>query len=517
MPTTAWSTMRQDILRPLGLITGSTTTNISGSNTNVIDTEITRRFPVDDYFNNRWFLQLTGTSTDNLNNVRRVINYTKSSGTLECAGASGNNWPASESGSITYELSTFHPDDVKDAYNEAREIVFPDISMVRDIETVVTGLNQYTYTLPSTIRRVDRVYRGNRRNADSGDNLLLNGDFEDWTTVSTALNEDLDDSETGVDVDDGSVFTTADFIIVDNEVMDITGISTNTLTVTRAYQGSTAATHDDNTSVYKVSADNWSVTGSGATVNQEKQTTSPVNYAILSGNNSARLYVPGSTAVTLVQTFSSISSDYTAVATEGMEANLSAWVYCNTPSRVYLTIDGDVDSTAHGGTGWELMTASNDLDGTDESTVIGISVSSGASIPVFIDEIWMTLGQSEMIDVPYNELRNWDHVPPAEGASNGGVIRFQETLPDKYRIRIVGRDLLTAASTDAGTVEIDGELLHPVYDKVRQLLCLRMAAGNPDSNWTEMARQFEASYVRAVEGDLVKIKTPPVAVPRMVF
>jgi len=44
-----------------------------------------------------------------------------------------------------------------------------------------------------------------------------------------------------------------------------------------------------------------------------------------------------------------------------------------------------------------------------------------------------------------------------------------------------------------------------------------MAAGNPDNKWTEMARQFEESYVRAVEGNLVKVKTPPVAVPRMVF
>ena len=52
--------------------------------------------------------------------------------------------------------------------------------MVRDIETIVTGLNQHAYTLPSSIRRVDREYRRNRRNADSGDNLLLNGDFEDW-------------------------------------------------------------------------------------------------------------------------------------------------------------------------------------------------------------------------------------------------------------------------------------------------------------------------------------------------
>ena len=59
MPTTAWSTMRQDILRPLGLITGSTTTNISSGNVNVLDTKLTKRFPVDDYFNNRWYVHLT--------------------------------------------------------------------------------------------------------------------------------------------------------------------------------------------------------------------------------------------------------------------------------------------------------------------------------------------------------------------------------------------------------------------------------------------------------------------------
>ena len=446
MPTTAWSTMRQDILRPLGLITGSTTTNISNGNVNVLDTKLTKRFPVDDYFNNRWYVHLTTTSGDNAGDIRRVTDYVQSSGTITGGGA---NWAANESGEINFELSTFHPDDVKEAYNEARELVFPDISMVRDIETIVTGLNQYTYTLPSTIRRVDRVYRGNRRNADSGDNLLLNGDFEDWTSAT--------------------------------------------------------------------SSDYWSVTGAGASMNQEAQTSNPENYAVLHGDNSLRLVVPGSTAVTLVQTYDSTLSRYTAVATQGMEANVSAWVYATVASRVSLTIDGAVQSDTHGGTGWELLKGSQILTQTDTEAAVGLSITSGSAMAVFVDEAWMTLGQSEMVDVPYSELRNWDHVPPAEGASNGGVIRFQETLPDKYRIRIVGRDLLTAASTDAGTVEIDGELLHPVYDKTRQLLCLRMAAGNPDSNWTEMARQFEASYVRAVEGDLVKIKTPPVAVPRMVF
>ena len=89
----------------------------------------------------------------------------------------------------------------------------------------------------------------------------------------------------------------------------------------------------------------------------------------------------------------------------------------------------------------------------------------------------------------------------------------------KHRIRVVGRDMLTAVSAEASTVEVDGDLIQPLYDKVRQLIALRMASGNisPNSNWTEMARQYEESYVRAVEGNLVKVKSPPTLVPRMVF
>ena len=443
MPTTAWSTMRQDILRPLGLITGSTTTNIT-TNQNIDSTNVTDRFPVDDYFNNRWFIQIT--SGNNAGKIRRVTDFQASNHRIVVTVAA----LSAESGSVNFELSTFHPDDTKDAYNEAREIVFPDIATVVDIETIITGENQYTYTLPSTIRRVDRVYRGNRRNADSGNNLLLNADFEDW---------DADQLTPG-------------------------------------------------------SQNNWTLAGSGATFNKEAQTSNPENYLVLHGNNSGRLAV-ASVNTTLVQTFTPASSSYTTLPTEGQEVNLSAWVYCNTSGRVKLYIE-DVVGSFHGGTGWEYMKASANLAYNATTAVVGVHVTA-SNLAVYIDEIWMTMGQSEMMDVPYNELRNWDHVPPASGASDGGVIRFQDYMPDKYRIRIVGRNILTAASTDAGTVEVDGELLHPVYDKVRQLLCLRMAAGNPDSNWTEMARQFEASYVRAVEGDLVKIKTPPVAVPRMVF
>ena len=443
MPTTAWSTMRQDILRPMGLVTGTVSTNLSSGNASLIDALLTRRFSVNDYFNNRWFANITSQANDG--QIRRITDYVGSSGTITVAGA---NWSNDPSNAATYELSAVDPSDVLSLYNEAREQVFPDISLVRDLETIITGNRQHTYTLPSTMRRIDRVYLGNRRTAESGDNLLLNGDFEDWASTT--------------------------------------------------------------------SCDNWAIAGSGASVHQEVQTTNPENYGVLYGDNSARVLVPSSVVTTLLQTYDSTSSSYTAVATEGQECNLAAWVYCTTASRVSLYIGSALTAT-HSGTGWELLKGSANLSATATSIVVGISVSSGAAIPVFVDEIWMILGQSEMSDVPYTERRNWEHVPPVAGADDGGVLRFSEILPDKKRIRIVGRDILSSVSADSDTIEIDGELLHPLYDKVRQLVSLRMAGADPTSNWAEMARQYEESYVRAVEGNLVKVKSPPVAVPRMVF
>lgn len=64
----------------------------------------------------------------------------------------------------------------------------------------------------------------------------------------TRLNEALDTSETGVDVDDGSMFRVDDVILIPrtNERMLVTAISGNTLTVTRAIQGSTATAANDN-------------------------------------------------------------------------------------------------------------------------------------------------------------------------------------------------------------------------------------------------------------------------------
>ena len=62
------------------------------------------------------------------------------------------------------------------------------------------------------------------------------------------LNEALDSSEVEVDVDEGGQFSAGQIIQIDSELMRIVSIATNTLTVTRGYNNTTAAAHD-NTSI----------------------------------------------------------------------------------------------------------------------------------------------------------------------------------------------------------------------------------------------------------------------------
>lgn len=67
--------------------------------------------------------------------------------------------------------------------------------------------------------------------------------------AATTLAEPLDDSETGVDVTDASVFP-ADgdcpfHVTVDDEIMTVTGVANNTLTVTRGAESTTPAAHDN--------------------------------------------------------------------------------------------------------------------------------------------------------------------------------------------------------------------------------------------------------------------------------
>jgi hypothetical protein len=76
--------------------------------------------------------------------------------------------------------------------------------------------------------------------------------YSDERELATAVTtEDLDASETGVDVASGTAFDVGETIYIDSEAMYIRLISTNTLGVVRAINGTTAATHTNGASVYR--------------------------------------------------------------------------------------------------------------------------------------------------------------------------------------------------------------------------------------------------------------------------
>ena len=108
--------------------------------------------------------------------------------------------------------------------------------------------------------------------------------LRDTGRITDQLNEALDATETGVDVDDGSKFANGDYILVDQEIMKVTGVSSNTLTVTRdltTNEGTTtvsagshnATTHADNTTVTiifdasdtSINATSWNEAASSST------------------------------------------------------------------------------------------------------------------------------------------------------------------------------------------------------------------------------------------------------------
>lgn len=77
------------------------------------------------------------------------------------------------------------------------------------------------------------------------------GYWEELETLPSLANEALDTSETGFDVDAGTDFDVLDTIKVDSEQMYVTAISTNTLTVVRGVNGTTAAAHDNDAPIYR--------------------------------------------------------------------------------------------------------------------------------------------------------------------------------------------------------------------------------------------------------------------------
>ena len=435
MPTVAWSTLRDEISRPLGFQDFTATTAINGD-TLVVSTELSDRYPSDDHFNG-WYLILENNA--NAGVVRRVQDYnrevTTPIGQITVRGAVLSD---DSSNLAAGALHRFHPLDIRRAFNRARQDVFPEIGIVRDHQLLVTSSDQTLYTIPSTVRRIQRVYLGNRLLAKSVLGNIYqdnNPDLESWTNATTPAD--------------------------------------------------------------------WTISGSGGTANQEQETSGPHNYAVLSGSNSARIVVT-TNEVTFLHDSPTLN-----VATEGLEVNVAVWVYSRTASRVSARIEGtavtDGSGTAHSGGGWERLTHTLNT-GPDGGTITaGILITGSSAMSCYVDNVVAIIGPSEALEGDWDPVLNYEFIPPVGGASSGGSLYLSAPLQEKQVLRVVGTDTLSSVSADTDTVEIDRDVLEPLYNKTREYLVAERAGAfgygtDGYMEWKSKEAEYRALYDQWVRG-----------------
>ena len=254
---------------------------------------------------------------------------------------------------------------------------------------------------------------------------------------------------------------------------------------------------------------NWTLSGSNSTVNKESSTSGPTNHMVLTGNYSARLYVPD-TNTTLLETLTP------SVGTQMAGVSMAAYVYCRVASSITLSLDGDNNtSNYHGGTGWELLQYSNTLDINDTSFAAGFYVDGGTTASTsYIDRAVVWAGPLSTPEGVWDVVNGWEWIPPLDGASDGGQVFLPGRPRDHEVLRLNGRNLLSSVSADTDTIELDGELLEPLYLKCRQFICEDKASQDSDSDWGRRARDYEEEYELWFRGEAYHGSRPGLVVSR---
>jgi len=377
--TTTLDNLLPQFGRAIGAFIGSfTTTTAIAANTSVVSTELTDSgFNNDDALNDT-FIKITSANNDDT--VRRVTDYTASSGTIT---VSGTALTSDSSTQATFEIYRYDPDQLRDSLNDARFNVFPRLYKEVNDRTLCLADTQNKYARPSSIAPgyVRQIYEESRIDAQSyGNNIVntLNCDFETWT-----------DSTTPAD---------------------------------------------------------W-VNSNFTSITQEQETTSPDNYMVFSGSNSAQFQVQASAVNTALLTVPS-GTNY-----KGEEINVGIWVYSKTASRISAAIQIDSDSvstgTTHSGGGWERLTHTLDAKDLDTSIKVGIHVTSASDAFVFYaDEMVATAGQSEVPSLLGAPLLDW--------REEGDTIVIKSSISNSDRsLHVRGMGLLSSVSSGSDTMEID--------------------------------------------------------------
>ena len=245
----------------------------NGSTTTFVSTHTLDYAEEDDAFP-RWHLAITtlaaAINTFEDRTVKRSGGFTASSGTLT-VGRAYSGTPVTTTPDVG-ELHRYSPTNMHVAIDRAieflhgRNILLPveDTSLVvgnritnGSFENWVSSSSVAGWTASggsTQLRSGDRVIDGNSSmsfTADGGDTLSqdLFTFIDEKSTTLINLGAGLTTTQTDVPVDDGTVFSIGDKILIESERMRVLGVASDTIYVERNIDGTSAATHANNTSI----------------------------------------------------------------------------------------------------------------------------------------------------------------------------------------------------------------------------------------------------------------------------
>ncbi len=136
---------------------------------------------------------------------------------------------------LPHQLLTFINSAARDLINSGWLL---PIDHAEGVEMLV---NEFEYDVPSGFAYIQDIRAGSQT-ASTASTL------DTGTELAAAIS---DTTTTSITVDDGSIFVVNDMLQVNDEIMLITAISSNTLTVRRGHFSTTATTHSNNDAILR--------------------------------------------------------------------------------------------------------------------------------------------------------------------------------------------------------------------------------------------------------------------------